>query len=449
MRRLYFLSVFLSLTNFTWAEIYTITVDKAVEMAITNNLKIKQAGIALKTKKTALDSSFNVFIPSLDITASFNGSQQLSTDVANKGPKNLSEPGALSASIGGSLNLPISASSFTAIQILKEDYKAGLISYEKAEKKLARDVRKMFYSILGNQKNIDIQESNIDLAQKRLERERNNFSLGLKAELDVLSAEVNLGKLIPKYNSVLTKQQHQRAEFKFLIGLNQEDEMILDGELVNRFYNLDSKELINKYISRRLSILELTHKILKLKKQRTSHLLYSRTPSLNLGYNYQFSITNSETSATGEHSDPWSNGNDRGTLTISLKWNLDGFIPYSKKDVKSRKLKDKIDEAILSREIAREKAIIEIANLVNKLNTAQRNIESNEKIVTQAERKYALTDEAYNVGSKDFLDVETAQNNLLSANQELVLARYKYIEGLLDLEYALNADQGELPVLKN
>ena len=352
-------------------------------------------------------------------------------------------------SIGGSLGLQISTSSFTAIQILKEDYKTGLISYEIAEKKLARDVRKMFYSILANQKNIDIQESNIDLAQKRLERERNNFSLGLKAELDVLSAEVNLGKLIPMYNSVLTKQQHQRARFKFLIGLKQEDEMILDGELVNRFYNLDSKELINKYISRRLNILEMTHKILKLKKQRTSHILYTRTPSLNLGYNYQFSITNSETSATGEPSDPWSNGNDQGALTISLKWSLDSFIPYSKNDLKSRKLKDKIDNAILSREIAREEAIIEIANLVNKLNTAQRNIESNEKIVTQAERKYVLTDEAYNVGSKDFLDVETAQNNLLSANQELVLARYKYIEGLLDLEYALNADQGELPVLKN
>ena len=87
MRRLYFLSVFLSLTNFTWAEIYTITVDKAVEMAITNNLKIKKAGLDLKTKKTALDSSFNFFIPSLDITASFNGAQQLSTDVANKGPQ--------------------------------------------------------------------------------------------------------------------------------------------------------------------------------------------------------------------------------------------------------------------------------------------------------------------------------------------------------------------------
>jgi outer membrane protein TolC len=47
------------------------------------------------------------------------------------------------------------------------------------------------------------------------------------------------------------------------------------------------------------------------------------------------------------------------------------------------------------------------------------------------------------VGTRELLDVESAQNDYLAATQQLLVAKYEYIAGLLDLEYALNVPRDE------
>ena len=86
---------------------------------------------------------------------------------------------------------------------------------------------------------------------------------------------------------------------------------------------------------------------------------------------------------------------------------------------------------------------MEITNLVNKLNTSRKTIEANTSSVGLAQRNYELTEEAYNVGTRELLDVESRQQDYLQAVQQLLLAKYEYIAGLLDLEYALNTPMSE------
>ena len=93
--------------------------------------------------------------------------------------------------------------------------------------------------------------------------------------------------------------------------------------------------------------------------------------------------------------------------------------------------------------MAFESAGMEITNLVNKLDTSRKTIEANTSSVDLARRNYELTEEAYNVGTRELLDVESRQQDYLAAAQQLLLAKYEYIAGLLDLEYALNTPMDE------
>ncbi len=144
--------------------------------------------------------------------------------------------------------------------------------------------------------------------------------------------------------------------------------------------------------------------------------------------------------------DPWTDWSDRSTISLGLQWKFDGLIPGSKSNVQLKEMQDSIENLQIAKQMALENAGIEITNLVNKLATSRRTIEANSSSVELALKTYQLTEEAYAVGTRELLDVQSAQNDYLAATQQLLLAKYDYVAGLLDLELALNTPMAEFLV---
>lgn len=444
MKRILFIVIAAAiLSGAVGAETLTLTVDQAVELAIAQNLGLKQSGIDLRTKQRSKDTAWNAFLPSMSVSAGFNGTSGIFQFQGQAAPA-LTDPGNFGFTTGVSLALPINAAVGTGIKNLVAEFEAGQLSYEAAQKELERDVRKQFHLLLGSLENIKIQEANIDLAQNRLDQARNNFNNGLAPELEVLTSEVTVSNLQPAYNGVVNGYESLMLFFKFLLGVDRQTELVLEGNLDTELYDLNSEELINKYIARRLDIRGLDKQVEALEYSRKTVNRNFNTPTLNLGYSYSLSGTNADQSfTTGLPIEPWSDWNDRGALSLGLQWKFDGLIPGSKTNVQVKGIQDGIDALNIAREMAFQNAGIEITNLVNALDTARKTIEANRSSVDLARRNYELTEEAYNVGTRELLDVQSAQNDYLAAAQQLLLARYEYIAGLLDLEYALNASMDE------
>ncbi len=417
------------------AETLTLTVDQAVEMAVAQNLGLKQAGIDVRTRKRAKDTAWNAFLPSMTASAGFNGTAGI-FQFQGITPPSFGSPTNTVFTTGVGLSLPINAAVGTGIKNLVADYEAGLISYEDAQKKLERDVRKQFYLLIGSLENIRIQEGNIGLAEKRLTQARNNFDNGLAPELEVLSSEVTVANLQPAYNGIVAGYDSLMLYFKFLIGEDRNTEVVLDGNLETELYDLDSEDLINNYISRRLDVRGLDKQIEALGYAKKTLGRNFNTPTLALGYSYGVTGIN----FTGGSIDTWG---DEGKLSLNLQWRFDGLIPGSSSNVKIKEMQDTIDNLSIAKQMAFENAGIEITNLVNTLDTSRKTIEANTSSVELARRNFELTEEAYNVGTRELLDVESRQQDFLQAVQQLLLARYEYIAGLLDLEYALNASMDE------
>lgn len=426
------------------AETLTLTVDQAVEMAVAQNLGLKQSGIDLRTKERSKDTAWNAFLPSMSLSAGFNGTAGIFQFQGLTAPA-LTDAGAIGFTTGINFALPINAAVGTGIKNLVADYEAGLLNFEDAQKSLERDVRKQFHLLIGSLENIRIQEANIELAQRRLDQARNNFENGLAPELEVLSSEVTVANLQPAYNGVVAGYESLVLFFKFLLGVDRQTEIDLVGDLETDLYELDSEELINSYIAGRLDIRGLDKQVEALEYAKKTVNRNFNTPTLNLGYSYGVSGTNSSDDGfpTFAPIDPWSDWRDSGTLSLTLQWKFDGLIPGSSTDVQVKEMQDGIDSLNLARQMAFENAGIEITNFVNALDTARKTIEANTSSVELARRNFELTEEAYNVGTRELLDVQSAQNDFLAAAQQLLLARYEYIAGMLDLEYALNASMDE------
>ncbi len=425
------------------AEPLVLTLEDAVEMAVSENLILKKSDITLLKKERAKRTSWNSLLPSITASASLTANHGVFS-FRGESTASFSDPGNLGFSAGLNLSLPLNAAIATGIKQLKASYEAGLLDREAAVNSLKRDVQKQFYNILANQENIMIQQANIDLAQKRYEQASENFKTGLVPELDVLSAEVSLSKLKPAFTSAQQIYNSMVLQFKTIIGADRNDDITLQGELPNEYYDtLNAEELIKKYLANRLDIRSLDKQLEALGLTKTTLALNSNTPTLSIGYTYGLNGSNAATNIQQQAIDPWTNWSDMGTLSLGLQWKLDGLIPASKTNVQLKDLEDSIRDLVLTREIAWRGAGTEVENLVGSIRTYQLTIEANTSSTKLARKNYELTAEAYNVGTRQLLDVESAQNDYLVAQQQLLVAKYQYIAAILDLEFALNISKEE------
>ncbi len=425
------------------SETLALTIDDAIKRALSNNLELQKSGIALKSTERSKLSAWNSFLPSIALSAGVTAKHGI-FQFENNSPTGIGDPGNFGFNTGIALSLPLNAAIGPAYKKLVMDYEAGLLDYEAAMKSLTREVQKTFYGILSNQEDIRIQQANIDLAKKRYTQTLENFQNGLVPELDVLSAEVSLLKLQPALNSAVQTYNGLVLQFKTIIGVLRTDVIELAGELPTDLYDLDAEELINKYAASRLDLRSLDKQLMALELSKKAVSRNANTPTLTLGYNYALSGSNAETNnMTQEVIDPWSDWGDLGTFSLELRWKLDGLIPGSKSNVDIKKVQDSIDSLGLTRKIAWQAAETEITNLIGNLGIYRLTIEANTSGVALAKKNFELTDEAYKVGTRQLLDVESAQNDYMTAQQQLLLARYNYIAALLDLEYALGTPMNQ------
>jgi len=413
-------------------QVRVISVDRAVEMALDENLSLKAEKYSLSEKKRSRDTRWNALAP--DFT--------LSSALAKKNEKPVFGDYHWDLSWQFSAQLALSASLADGIRYLSRNYEAGLIGYEDAKNQLKRDVKKSFYSLLVLEESLRLLENNIKTAEKSYRQAEINYNNGLVSELDKLQAQVTLESLRPDYDEALNNYNMSILNFKEMIGLENEEEIKLEGVIEPGLYIIDTNELIFTSLTERFDIQELVYQI-KLLETDLSSSKNSRLPALVLGYtkNMLFADDPLKDRIIGSPEESWT---DAGAFSISLSLDIDSLIPGLSKDTEIKNKKDRIRQAESRLSQALRKADIDIRTIVMNIRKSVKKIESLEYNEKLAKRSYELSSEGYNAGTVELLKLENSMNQLQAARLKLAEEHYNYQAALLDLEYAVNKSLEDL-----
>jgi len=456
------------LISFISAETTVLDIEKSVELALQNNLGLKSSRINLEMKKRSSDLSWNRFIPTVQASGTlmrWNNEQSGTAITGYNMTGSIPIPGVgtvynevlsipytiprwgLSAGLDFSLNL--SYSLFKEMEGTKLDYEAGMISYETALKQLERDVRKNFYNILVFEENMWLMEQNIEAASSRFEQAKINFKNGLVPELSVLSAQVGYENLKPSFTEMKLGYETMLNGFKILLGIDLSEELVLEGDIVINPVQLDTEKLTNYFLGGRLDIKSMNKSVQSLENAKAGLKLQTMTPMLSFGLNFD--------PAYGL--DPWANNwfEDMGTnwsqqngmFRMTLAMSLDSFLPWSKTQTGIKDMEDGISQLKMGIIQASLGAKMEIKTLIMQLNKSMEQLETLILNISLAHEAYRLSQEAYDAGSKELLEVKDAERDLNTAKLEVLKEKYNYITGLLDLEYALNATLEQIKEISN
>lgn len=409
-----------------------IDIEKAVELAVQNNLTLKSSDLDVVISRRLKNTVWNSLVPTISVNADLRNTRELFFGTSP------SHGTFLTPSL--KFQLSLNASLGSAMNIAKINYETNLIKQETVRAQLERDVRKAFYGLITSRTNLELLQKNIDTAQKRYDQSMANYENGLIPELNVLRAQVTAENMKPGYHAAETHYRNSLMLFKLLLGVDRNREVEIQGSLDVTPQNYDSEELIQLHISSRLDI-RSQNKALefqKANKEVTFHM--ERTPTLILGTEWNTTITDPFSGGSWD-TDQWL---DTASFSLTLGIPLDGWIPGSKTSVKLKNAEDEIAKIQTSLEGLIRNAEIEIANLVMILNNSRMALETYGLNVALAQKAYDMTAEAYNLGTQEFLEVESAQNELFKAEQEVLTEKYNHLSALLDLAYAVNTPLDEI-----
>lgn len=453
MKKVLLLLITLSIVLPLYSEEVSLTVDQAVEMALENNIGLQMNAISLRTKERAKDTVWNNFLPSMNATAGINHSDRLfgaetaPVDIAFFNPMTSSLDSVTydapieasnSVVLGFQASLPINMALGKGIHQTVLDYEAGKLAYEKAATELEVNIRKQFWLIKALETGIELERRNIETLDKRYRQTEINYQNGLVPELAVLAARVSLENAKPGLSQKMAELENTKAFFKFLMGIDQDDSVNLLGELTVTIEEFDAMDLTSRFLSQRLDVQEINHQAESIQNTLEMTRLYNLTPTLNLGVEWGTKVSDPF------ESENWNGFLDQYTISATLIFPIDSFIPSSKKDNQLREIQDGLDSLNLARKQVYENAAIEIRTLVRKLENSSSTLSAYAFNVDLAERSYRLNNEAYELGTVELLDVEDAQDKLYQAEFAVLFEKFNYLSTLLDLEVALNSSLEEI-----
>jgi outer membrane protein TolC len=418
-----------------------VDVERAVELALANNVGLASGRIDTASRKRKLDTAWNVFLPTVDVSGTFartntiNSGFDFTTFSVYELPQ-WSAVGSLSAQLALNLGL------FEGMRNLKLDYEAGLITYAQARTRLERDVRKAYYSILLLQDNIAIMEETLAAAEKRARQADANYRAGQVPELSMLQARVAAENLKPAVAEMRNGLRSSLAAFAMNLGFPHGVELSLEGFGQPDFVKLDIDETVAGALARRLDVQGLVKSMESLESARKLMFFQLYTPTLALGLNFDPTFQGDPWKDSWFMEDGWkqSSGMFRATLT----YRLNGLLPFSGEAQGIVNIDENIEKLRMALAQTVRGMETEIDSIVLLLEKSSGSIATLALNVQLAERAYRLSEESYRAGGQDILEVQSAELELRKARNEVLKEKFNYMTGLLDLEYALGVPFGTL-----
>jgi outer membrane protein TolC len=424
LKKTIFLSALLLLfceVVFCQQDVRQLTIDDAVILAADNNLTLKRNQLALKQLELKDKYSWNSASPTIGASAQFgNGLQENST----------------SLSISGNVSFRLTPALYSSIKSAKLNYENGITSYETAVKTVEKNVRQIFYSLIYSKENLSLLNRNLETAKQRYDLSQEKFSRGQLSELDLLTTQMNYESLKPSYESAEIAYENSIANFKQLLGINQNEQIDLIGNLDEMMNVSINQDLLEYNIEELPTVKEIKSKIELAKTNLLATKFSAWGPSLSLGYN----ASKAGQDMTGEFA--WADFKQSVSVGVSIP--LDGYLPWSNGSLSVSAQKSNLED--LNLQLENEKTTVEltIKKYIKEINQAKSQLSSLQNNVALAQKTYDMTLNAYNYGSRDLLTLQSAADSLLKSKNQLQSQVYNLICKIMDLEFTLGLPLGAL-----
>lgn len=396
----------------------SLTLSKSIEMALDSNSALKKQKLSLIDAERKSNNAWNKFLPNLSATGNVTNAH----DFAD------SSTWSWRATAGASLSFSFALPS--TIQQLQLTYLVEKTTYENLLATTESSVSTNFYNLITSKRNLEILYDSQKLAKEVYEQTQRNYNNGLSSELDLLKAQYSYLSIGPNIDEAQSNYKTQMASFALQIGLENTEDIQLEGDIVLQKIELPSTdELCSKYLENRYDVIQSDLSLKQAQITANSQNASSKLPSLTLSEN----LTLAEDTTSADFAT-----NLNGTFTIGVTIPISSLIPYSSEYLSSKTYSDNITKAQMTCEETRKSAKNDIQEKANSVTRLWETLDVSKLNVSIAQRSYELSQEGYQSGLISQTDLESSRQQSISAQQSYLQTQIQYLSAVYNAAQSLN-----------
>lgn len=411
-----------------------LTLEQALEVALSDNPTIKVAGKEVELKKEARLEAFAGLFPEVSLDGSYTRTIKKQTMAMDfQGQSTVIEVGQKNSYSGGvNVSLPIFAPAlYRSINLTKADVQLALEKARSSELDLINQVTKAYYQLLLTQDSYHVLLKSYAQAEANYNLINAKYEQGSVSEYDKIRAEVQMRSLKPSVVSARNGVNLAALQLKVLMGMTSHTGIGVLGNLKDYEETLFSEQLVKDSIdlseNSSLKQLDLNVKLLQknLLLQRTNFL-----PTLVAHYNYMYT-----------------------TLSESFRFSSYDWFPYSSVGLtlsipifkagnfkKTKQTKIQMQQLAYNRVDIERQLTMQARSYQDNMDASAEQVVSNRESVRQAEKGREIAKKRYDVGKGTILELNDSEVALTESQLTYNQSIFDYLVAKADLELVLGYD---------
>lgn len=411
----------------------TLTLDCALEIALSDNPTIKVAEEEIALKKVTHKETWQNLLPQASIDGTWN--HTISAAQMNLGGQSFKMGMDNSNTVSGVLNISLlifAPSVYKAMSMTKTDIELAVEKSRASKLDLVNQVTKGYYQLMLTQDSYDVLQKSYKLAEDNYNIVNAKYQQGAVSEFDKISAEVQMRSIKPNVISAGNAVTLSKLQLKVLMGVTADVDIEIADNLGNYETELFANELnqpaANLNNNTTMKQLDLNRKMLNqnIKSLRTNFM-----PTLGMNYSYQYQSLYNEDWNILDYN--WS-GSSALMFTLSIPlYKASNFTKLKSNRIQIRQLEQ-------NRLDTERKLNMQITSYQNNMAASSEQVVSNRENVMQAQKAVQIAGKRYEVGKGTVLELNTSQVQLTEAELTYNQSIYDYLVAKADLDQVLGKD---------
>lgn len=411
----------------------TLTLDRALEIALSDNPTIKVAEEEIALKKVTHKETWQNLLPQASIDGTWN--HTISAAQMNLGGQSFKMGMDNSNTVSGVLNISLlifAPSVYKAMSMTKTDIELAVEKSRASKLDLVNQVTKGYYQLMLTQDSYDVLQKSYKLAEDNYNIVNAKYQQGAVSEFDKISAEVQMRSIKPNVISAGNAVTLSKLQLKVLMGVTADVDIEIADNLGNYETELFANELnqpaANLNNNTTMKQLDLNRKMLN---QNIKSLRANFMPTLGMNYSYQYQSLYNEDWNILDYN--WS-GSSALMFTLSIPlYKASNFTKLKSNRIQIRQLEQ-------NRLDTERKLNMQITSYQNNMAASSEQVVSNRENVMQAQKAVQIAGKRYEVGKGTVLELNTSQVQLTEAELTYNQSIYDYLVAKADLDQVLGKD---------
>lgn len=409
-----------------------LTLDKAIELALSDNPTIKVAEKEIELKKVSQNEAWQSLLP----TATLNGSINYAIKAAemNLGGQTFKMGKDDASTWNGALqvSLPVFAPAiYKTMSLTKADVELAAEKSRGSKIDLVNQVTKAYYQLMLAQDSYNVLMENYKLAEENFNIVNAKFTQGSVSEYDKISAEVQKNNAWPSVISGRNAVEIAKLQLKVLMGITADVNLVIDDNLKNHEAEM-SKDAAGQTIdlnnNSSLKAIDLQAQLLR--KQRNL-LKTGFMPTLALSGTLQYQSLYNEDWKVMDYT--WGNSS-----SVALSLSIPLFQASNFTKLKSNKIQQR---QLAETRINTERMLnMQAQSYIDNMTKSAEQLESNKTAVELAKKGLQISQKRYDVGKGTILELTNSQVSLTNVQLSYNNTIYDYLVAKSELNTVLGKE---------